>query len=315
MGYIEFRYKLDPGSKKFICPSCNKKRFVRYVDEHNGEYLSSDVGRCDRELSCGYHRSPNKMKRSSSYIISKKKPNDIKPSTIPFRYLKRSKCNYGNNSLINWLSTLPGWRKDIAESVARDYHIGTGRGKVENWPIFWQVDNNMKVRSGKLMKYENGHRVKNGYSQDWVHAILKRKGKFKRFELVQCFFGLHLLNDKPIGLVESEKTALIASVYFPELTWMAAGQLHGVNEYKMKPLKGKRVVFFPDIGAYELWSEKAQELNHLADIKVSDLLERNANDENKGYDLADFLINFPLAKFRLNFKTGRIYNYSPQFKY
>ena len=41
-----------------MCPSCNKKRFVRYIDTITDQYLSQNVGRCDREIKCGYHFSP-----------------------------------------------------------------------------------------------------------------------------------------------------------------------------------------------------------------------------------------------------------------
>lgn len=44
-------------NSRFICPQCQKKEFVRYKDEQ-GEYLSFDVGRCNRESSCGYHKKP-----------------------------------------------------------------------------------------------------------------------------------------------------------------------------------------------------------------------------------------------------------------
>ncbi|MBD0778245.1 hypothetical protein HPE56_10610 [Maribacter sp. ANRC-HE7] len=59
MNQGNFRYRLDPSPKKHICPSCGKRRFVRYVDVKTNEYLDDqNLGRCDRESSCGYHKSP-----------------------------------------------------------------------------------------------------------------------------------------------------------------------------------------------------------------------------------------------------------------
>ena len=41
---------------RFECPSCHRKgTFTRYIDTLTGEYLSEEVGRCDREDKCGYH--------------------------------------------------------------------------------------------------------------------------------------------------------------------------------------------------------------------------------------------------------------------
>ena len=62
-----FRYSLDKSSKKFVCPNCNKKTFVLYVDTETGNYLTIDFGRCDREQNCNYHKTPPKGKKS--YLI------------------------------------------------------------------------------------------------------------------------------------------------------------------------------------------------------------------------------------------------------
>ena len=45
----EYRYILDKSSKKFICPICNKKKLVRFIDTETNEYLEGDFGRCDDE--------------------------------------------------------------------------------------------------------------------------------------------------------------------------------------------------------------------------------------------------------------------------
>lgn len=298
MVQTKFRYQLDPGSKKFSCPDCNKKRLVRYVDQETGDYLPDDIGRCDRELSCGYHKPPHKADRldigTALYSAPEPQPKPI-PSYLPFKYVERSKGNYEANSLITWMGSLPGWDIQRAEAVAEKYHAGTSK---DGWVIFWQVDTDRKVRSGKMMRYqENGHRAKNGYSQDWIHARLKRSGHLNEFELVQCFYGLHLLDDRPVAIVESEKTAIIASEYLPQFTWMATGQLQGINEYKMRSLQGKKVVLYPDICCFNQWNEKALELAHIADIQVSTLLERKAPEQHSGYDLADYLIKYNFREF------------------
>jgi len=49
-----------------------------------------------------------------------------------------------------------------------------------------------------------------------VHSILE----IPKYNLKQCLFGLHLLNEnlKQVAIVESEKTALIMSIEFPNYT-------------------------------------------------------------------------------------------------
>ena len=51
-----FKYTLDKSSNKFICPNCNKKTFVLYIDTDTSNYLTDDFGKCDREKNCNYHR-------------------------------------------------------------------------------------------------------------------------------------------------------------------------------------------------------------------------------------------------------------------
>ena len=67
-----------------------------------------------------------------------------------------------------------------------------------------------------LYNPDTGKRIKEPYNHiTWVHTLLHKSG----FNMKQCFFGEHLLAaDKtcPVALVESEKTALIASYYLPQ---------------------------------------------------------------------------------------------------
>jgi hypothetical protein len=62
-----FKYTLDKGTKKFLCPNCDKKAFVKYVDNETGSYLNDEFGRCDREQNCSYHKAPPKGKKG--YLI------------------------------------------------------------------------------------------------------------------------------------------------------------------------------------------------------------------------------------------------------
>jgi hypothetical protein len=59
-------------------------------------------------------------------------------------------------------------------------------------------------------------------------------------------------------------------------------------------LKGRNVILFPDLKAFDKWSEKANEIKTIVGCKisVSDLLEQIATDEERenGFDIADYLI-------------------------
>ncbi len=123
---------------------------------------------------------------------------------------------------------------------------------------------------------------------NWIHTIHYKKG----FNLTQCLFGEHLLTEdltSPEAIVESEKTAIIALAKMPEYLWLATGSLNEFKTAKLEILRNRRVVAFPDHGAYDIWQQKASEMSF--HIKVSDYLEKNATEEQKkqGLDIADFL--------------------------
>jgi len=154
-----------------------------------------------------------------------------------------------------------------------------------------------------------GRRIKKPFNHiSWVHTSIK----ITSFKLRQCFFGEHLLTScrKPIAIVESEKTAVIASVYLPQFIWLAVGSLNNLNEEKCKILKGRFVSLFPDINGYERWSNKAKELAHLAKFTVSDLLEKRAteNERANGFDIADYLQQYDPKEFLSNLNVEETRN-------
>lgn len=114
----------------------------------------------------------------------------------------------------------------------------------------------------------------------------------------QCFFGEHLLTDKTttktIAIVESEKTAIIATHFISDFVWLATGGMNGCfNKDAVEVLSGREVVLVPDLGATDKWKSKLPLLQSICkQVLVSSILEDNATDEQKanGLDIADFLL-------------------------
>jgi hypothetical protein len=288
---INYKYQLDRSSKKFICPRCNKKTFVKYTDTETGKYLSETIGRCDSESSCAYFNKPAGENKKTFQIIDMPKP---LPSYHKYDLVIQSKRNYNRNNFIRFLKTI---FLDIEVSKAiRKYCIGTSN-RWEGAAVFWQIDNLQRVHAGKILQYNvvNGKRVKEKDGKgliDWVHSTLKRKNVLKEFQLYQCLFGLHLITDgdtKTIGIVESEKTAIIMSLFKPNYIWLATGSKQGFKFDMLQPIKPYKVIAFPDKSEYNDWLSKAKELNGFGfDITVNDWLELTTYEA--GTDLADVYI-------------------------
>ena len=180
-------------------------------------------------------------------------------------------------------------------SLMKKYRVGSSR-HWEGATVFWQIDRNNRVRTGKIMLYnpETGKRVKEPHNHiTWAHSLLYKSG----FNLKQCFFGEHLLaTDKtyPVALVESEKTALIASYYLPQYLWLASGGKNGCfNESSLSALAKRSVVLFPDLGATTYWQSKIGMMrNNGIEVQLFDYLETNVpeSERKEGYDIADYLL-------------------------
>ncbi|MEJ7739610.1 MAG: DUF6371 domain-containing protein [Chitinophagaceae bacterium] len=307
---MAYRYTLEPYkgmNSRYNCPACGKhKKFTRYIDTETGNHLGEEVGKCSREINCGYHFKPkqyfeknkplfnSREKSEYSYII-KRKPEKANPvSFIPFDTFKQSLGFHKENNFIQFLYRHFG--SENTSALISRYYIGTSK----HWDgatVFWQIDINRKIRSGKIMLYNaiTGKRSKEQYHMPtWVHSVLR----LPEFALKQCFFGEHLLHGstKPVAICESEKTAIIASFYFPEFVWLACGALGGLNPGKSKVLQGRSVVLYPDLRSFDKWQAKAKELSSISRFVISDLLERKAteNEKAQGLDLADYLLRFPV---------------------
>ena len=301
------RYILEPykgRASRYRCPSCGKPaQFTRYIDTETGEHLSPTVGKCNREDNCGHHKTPKQFFESSG--ITAKPPQrkqspvikKIPPSFIEPELLKASLKGYEVNYFVTFLNNHFG--TDIAGQLVSKYFIGSSK-HWEGANVFWQIDITGKIRDGKIMLYSptTGKRVKEPYNYiNWVHKALNSPN----FNLQQCFFGEHLLrgSSKPVAIVESEKTAVISSYFYPQFVWLAAGSKDGLNPDKWKVLKGRTVKLFPDLKAFDKWKVKAQELSKIAKVTVSEYLEQIATDQERkdGLDLADYLLKLDLKQY------------------
>lgn len=306
------RFILEPYKGKptrHSCPNCGaKKAFVRYLDTETRQHISHLVGRCNRENNCGYHYTPKHFFEEnliqSDGDIQQKQHNEIKPtnstrssSLIPVDLFKESLQGHEKNCFIHYLVGLFG--AEITSQLIGRYFIGSSC----HWKgatVFWQIDTSGRIRTGKIILYnhETGKRVKEPYSHlTWAHSVLN----LPDYNLKQCLFGEHLLNkepDKPVAIVESEKTAIMASVYMPQFLWLATGGLSNFKIERCRVLEGRLVVLYPDLGGFEKWSEKAQELQGRVSVTVSRVLEENATEAERkeGLDIADYLVRFPLSR-------------------
>lgn len=174
----------------------------------------------------------------------------------------------------NWLRglDLSGDQKARIEPVLKQYHVGHSR---KGHTIWWQIDEQGRVRTGKMMKYKtDGHRDKEAaYNFDWIHAALYRDDHLPQYDdlktdEVQTLFGMHLLpkTKGKVNIVESEKTAVIMSVLYGEShgVWMATGGKQNLKQETLLPIieSGRRIILYPDRDAIDEWVERMDAIEY-----------------------------------------------------
>ena len=57
-------------STRYTCPRCGRKHtFTRYIDtENNNNYISDNVGKCNRLDKCGYHYTPKQYFADNAWL-------------------------------------------------------------------------------------------------------------------------------------------------------------------------------------------------------------------------------------------------------
>ncbi|HTN08852.1 DUF6371 domain-containing protein [Agriterribacter sp.] len=302
-----YRFSLDKSSRKLKCPHCGQKTYVPYMDNETGAILSDEVGRCDRENNCGYHHTPAQYFKDNgieSTPVEKKEIAAEPPKPIDYISLdlvQKSMNGHEQSNFAQYVIRLFG--AEVGNKLLLKYFVGRAKADQGKGNIFWRIDAKGMARTGKIMVYhENGKRNKE-VNPVWAHNALRP------FNHHLCFFGEHIIAEFPnktIAITESEKTAIIASVFFPQYNWLATGGASDCKwrEYSVfKVLENRNVILFPDFGyynkrtertCYQEWKDRAETIMQRikCNISVSRVLENNLPESERAndYDLADLLI-------------------------
>ena len=245
----------------------------------------------------------------------------VKEERVNRRYPKSA--DYAKNALFCFLVTVFGKQKVL--SAFQKYGVRTSmlfRKDAKYGAVFLMRAIDLLIRQVKEMAYDpnTGKRIKEGQSvfkydyktnsyqidNDGFRILYAGKSLMKDydFENKLCFFGEHLLAgelNKPIAIVESEKTAIICDICMPDYIWLATGGKNGCKwtteeVYQVLKDANQPITLFPDLNATEDWAEKAEILLAAGlDVSIYDLEEQEGiteEDKAKGLDIGDYLIRY-----------------------
>ncbi len=270
---MDYYWKLEKYSgqnSRFRCPGCKKARqYTRFVNSEDA-YAPFEYGKCNRLDKCGYFKHPKGIKSSAPIFIQKEEPQefigwedynfDLDPNSDFIKYLLRLfEPKYGIDT------------KDSILKVLTKYYLRTDG----NFMIFPQIDRRNRLCTVKKQEYQGGHRTRNLYT-----PFKAKTGKFKG-----CLFGFHLFDYyRDIRVVESAKTAIMATLYFDDSDYIFMST-EGINNFRMVNVlpPSSRVKLIPDKGkAFLYWKDR------LPDYDLEPIVE-NCEILKEGDDLGDWI--------------------------
>lgn len=270
------RYKVAP-----CCP-CGKSnkdgKFSPIILDGKPE---PSYGHCH---SCGENFFPNKQERKSEAMFSPLPPKELK--YVEPDLVKQTMKSYGKNNFALWLEEK---YPTTAEYLLNYFSMGTTKA---GGTIFWYQDINGHYRKPKRIYYKrNGHRVKaneDQYKSSPSPLIFKNQDGYE-----YCLFGEFQLakysDTAKVVMVESEKSAIVGHVHFPDLIWIATGGATSLKKERAAILKGRKVMIIPDMHQTgREGSLKMQAILKEVGCRTR-ILEIDKNRQD-GDDIADILI-------------------------
>ena len=215
------------GQEYGFCHSCGKTSLppTIYVDENGNEYVWNEL---DSKFQTDFIPTKNSIVNPSKITTQK-----FIDESIIWKYFKINP----ENNLLQYLRKMYGELK--TEDAKETYCLGTNN---DGGIIFWSINTNLNVQKAKIAYYDTNGKRTNKFKVPYKNE----DGYFN------CLFGEHLVYDKiktkkTIVLTESEKTAIIGYILFPQYVWLAYGGINGLTENKVSPLIGHNVLISPDM--------------------------------------------------------------------
>lgn len=251
-----------------MCPRCKDGNvFKPYVyndgslvlfEENGNKFTVSEVGKCDHKNSCKYHVTPKEYVEAhpGTTICSPGKEHQgaaASQETEKIPYYEEPPGQFEITTSVECLSQsrLLGYLRNVMWGCNEFYNIAqvwtdyrVGYDPKSETELFRYYDKDGGLCGIKHMGYQQGSHHRNP-KKVWYEP--KNQGG------VRCFFGEHLVLtggsiNKPIGIVESEKTALVMAIVAPEIVWLSSSGQDTLRKLGTSlALYGRDVMLYPDI--------------------------------------------------------------------
>lgn len=246
------------------CHSCGKASLppTIYVDENGEQYIWNEL---ENKFQTNLILPKKSIINAPKFTVQK-----FINESIIWQYFKINP----ENNLLQYLRKMYGDLK--TEDAKETYALGTSN---DGGIVFWSINSNLKVQKAKIAYYDTNGKRTNKFKVPYKNE----DGYFN------CLFGEHLIYDKiktkkTVVLTESEKTAIIGYILFPQYVWVAYGGINGLTENKISCLIGHNVLIIPDMSenAVSIILNKIPTLISLGiNAKIWDMTESKTDEQLK----------------------------------
>lgn len=301
----EFKHHLEKKAAKGTCPHCNQKGKWRFFEGFHG---NTQFGKCERTNNCPSEGKTFFPDSTSIYVPSPKQA--IERTRV---LIEPTEANYfigdQSSNLHKFLI-----EKGISNEHLTKWNVGTDT--TGNTTLFF-CDREGKFVNRKTIQYDaGGHREKTTGAWSLVRYQCKsckhedsiKHKKCPNCKAVQtyevhpthyyalCLFGEHLLDPdrkKIVCIVESEKTAIVASFFYPEHDWVSCAAANGLSDGsndtndKITPLFNRHLWWICDA---DKAGRKNSSINNLVRWSLKHDVIDLFKDRTDGWDLADEIL-------------------------
>lgn len=331
LGYDETTFvALSSGKQKDSRQAWRAERSPhRYKSEDSAKGMIADLAKAAgidlrHFLLSRYDDSRIRTTNRRTFVNPVVKPRTVEPPIeyapfIPAQMVEATESRVTESNLFVWLAGEFG--DEAAMMAMRRYRVGAtkhtdGRGyRAASLPYIntsgncvdckiFHIDpiTGSRKTAPALMSWTDREGKEQELRSTWALAELKKNDKPRKW----CNFGDHLLQDNPtaaVCVVESEKTALVASIVYPSRLWIAVGSKNNLNPERCAPYRGREIIIYPDrdnikdkprksgIGIEKGWETLARELAQAGfSVRIDRTVERHHGEIND--DIADLILRY-----------------------
>lgn len=218
------------------------------------------------------------------------------PTFIPMASIEAAEAGLNQTQLYAYLCRV--FAPADVDAVCKAYHVGATKefGIYPLQTAFPYINAAGACMDVKLMRFKpDGRRYKDGYGVNWEIAKMQKENP-DTTRAPWCLFGEHLIPadlTAPIGIVESEKTALICALSMPQCIWVATGGESNLKPKRLTAALGHPLLIIPDRDGIPAWREAIKNLQAAGHREIyftqyAEWIESNAVGEKD--DIADILL-------------------------